>query len=106
VQRFQLDQADSIGAHETIALDDPAAFATIPQVDIVANMLRGQTATDLLAKVKPGGTFASVTGEPDGAKDYPRVRVVVVRLEARSRDYRLHRRRRKRRRADDPHRLP
>jgi NADPH:quinone reductase-like Zn-dependent oxidoreductase len=74
-QRFQLDQADSIGAHETIALDDPAAFATIPQVDIVANMLRGQTATDLLAKVKPGGTFASVTCEPDGAKDYPRVRV-------------------------------
>ena len=27
VQRFQLDQADSIGADETIALDDPAAFA-------------------------------------------------------------------------------
>ena len=76
VQRYQLDQADSIGADETIALDDPAAFATIPQVDIVANTLRGKTATDLLAKVKDGGTFASVTGEPDGAEDYPKVRVV------------------------------
>jgi NADPH:quinone reductase-like Zn-dependent oxidoreductase len=76
VQRFQLDQADSIGADETIALDDPAAFAMIPQVDIVANMLRGKAATDLLAKVKDGGTFASVTGEPDGSKDYPKVRVV------------------------------
>jgi NADPH:quinone reductase-like Zn-dependent oxidoreductase len=79
VQRFQLDQADSIGADETIALDDPAAFATIPQVDVVANMLRGKAATDLLAKVKAGGTFASVTGEPAGAKDHPEIRVVAFR---------------------------
>src|SRR5579863_5662391 len=35
VLRSQLDQADSIGADETIALDDPAAFAAMPQVDIV-----------------------------------------------------------------------
>jgi NADPH:quinone reductase-like Zn-dependent oxidoreductase len=79
VQRFQLDQADSIGADETIALDDPAAFAAIPQVDVVANMLRGKAATALLAKVKDGGTFASVTGAPDGAKGYPKVRVVPFR---------------------------
>ena len=79
VRRFQLDQADSIGAHETIALDDPAAFAAIPQVDIVANTLRGEAATDLLAKVKDGGTFASVTGEPDGIEGYPKVRVVSFR---------------------------
>ncbi len=76
VRRFQLDQAKSIGADETVALDDPAGFAAIPQVDVVANTLRGKTATALLAKVKAGGTFASVTGEPDGAKDYPKVRVV------------------------------
>lgn len=79
VQRFQLNQADSIGADETIALDDPAAFAAIPQVDIVANTLRGKTASDLLAKVKDGGTFSSVTGEPDGAEGYPKVRVVTFR---------------------------
>ncbi len=79
VLRSQLDQADSIGADETVALDDPAAFAAIPQVDVVANTLRGKAATDLLAKVKAGGTFASVTGEPDGAKDYPNVRVVPFR---------------------------
>jgi NADPH:quinone reductase-like Zn-dependent oxidoreductase len=79
VQRFQLDQADNIGADETIALDDPAAFATIPHVDVVANMLRGKAASDLLAKVKAGGTFASVTGEPAGAEDYPGVRVVAFR---------------------------
>jgi len=79
VQRFQLDQADSIGADETVALDDPAAFAALPQVDIVANALRGKPASDLLAKVKEGGTFASVTGEPEGTKDYPNVRVVPFR---------------------------
>ncbi len=79
VQRFQLDQAESIGADETIALDDPVAFAKIPQVDVVANMLRGKPATDLLAKVKDGGTFASVTGAPDGADNYPKVHVVPFR---------------------------
>lgn len=30
----------------------------------------------LLSKVKPGGVFASVTGAPDNAKDFPQVRVV------------------------------
>jgi NADPH:quinone reductase-like Zn-dependent oxidoreductase len=79
VRRFQLDQAESIGADETVALDDPAAFETIPQVDVVANGLRGKAATDLLAKVKDGGTFASVTGAPDGAERYPKVRVVPFR---------------------------
>jgi len=76
VLRSQLDQAESIGADETIALDDPASFAAIPRVDVVANTLRGKPASDLLAKVKDGGTFASVTGEPDGAGGYPNVRVV------------------------------
>jgi NADPH:quinone reductase-like Zn-dependent oxidoreductase len=76
VLRAQLDQAQSIGADETIALDDPAAFASIPQVDAVANTVRGKTATDLLAKVKDGGTFASVTWAPDGSENYPKVRVV------------------------------
>jgi NADPH:quinone reductase-like Zn-dependent oxidoreductase len=79
VQRFQLDQAASIGADETVALDDPAAFAAIPQVDLVANAVRGKTATDLLAKVKDGGTFASVTGAPDGSQNYPKARVVPFR---------------------------
>jgi NADPH:quinone reductase-like Zn-dependent oxidoreductase len=77
--RYPLRFPAIIGLDETIALDDPAAFAAIPQVDVVANALRGKTATDLLAKVKDGGTFASVTGEPDGTKDYPKVRVVSFR---------------------------
>lgn len=76
VLRSQLDQAQSIGADETVALDDPAAFAKIGQVDLVANTLRGTSATGLLSKVKDGGIFASVTGAPDGSDAYPKVRVV------------------------------
>jgi NADPH:quinone reductase-like Zn-dependent oxidoreductase len=76
VQRRQLDEAQSIGAHQTVALDDPAAFAALPQVDIVANCVRGATASALMDKVKAGGTFASVTGAPDNVNIYPAVKVV------------------------------
>lgn len=76
VQRHQLDEAKSIAANQTVALDDPAAFAALPQVDIVANCIRGATASALMGKVKAGGTFASVTGPPDNAKEYKAVKVV------------------------------
>jgi NADPH:quinone reductase-like Zn-dependent oxidoreductase len=76
VQKSQLGQTSSIGAHEAVALDDPSALAALPQVDIVANCVRGATATALLAKVKAGGTYASVTGPPDGADAYSSVKVV------------------------------
>lgn len=59
-----------------MALDDDRAFAALPHVDVIANTVRGATAAALMGKVKPGGTFASVTGPPDNAKDYPSVRVV------------------------------
>ena len=56
VQRFQLDQAASIGADETIALDDPVAFAKIPQVDVRPCKLCSaeNPQPHLLAKVKDG----------------------------------------------------
>jgi NADPH:quinone reductase-like Zn-dependent oxidoreductase len=76
VLRAQLDETQSIGADETVALDDPDAFASVARVDLVANTLRGKPATDLLAKVKDGGIFASVTGAPEGSNNYPKVRVV------------------------------
>jgi NADPH:quinone reductase-like Zn-dependent oxidoreductase len=79
VRRSQLNEAASIGADEAIALDDPVALAALPQVDVVANMLRGTSASDLLAKVKDGGTFASVTGAPEGAQRFPKVRIVPFR---------------------------
>jgi NADPH:quinone reductase-like Zn-dependent oxidoreductase len=75
VKSDQLDQAGAIGAHETVALDDARALNGLPSVDIVANAVRGETAAILLSKVKPGGTFASVTGPPDNAHEFPAVTV-------------------------------
>ena len=77
VEKRQLDEAKRLGVDEVLALDDEAAFAVFLQVDIVANTVRGATAAALLTKVKPGGTFASSTGEPSNAKDFPSVKVVT-----------------------------
>jgi NADPH:quinone reductase-like Zn-dependent oxidoreductase len=52
-------------------------LVALPPVDVVANTVRGATADRLLGKLKPGGTFASVTGAPSSAKEYPSVRVVA-----------------------------
>ena len=38
----------------------------------------GSTAEMLMAKIKPGGVFASVIGAPQNAAEYPSVRVVSV----------------------------
>lgn len=72
----QLSQANNLGAEHVVALDLPEAFESLPQFDIVANCVRGKTAEMLMSKVKPGGVFASVTGAPANAKNYPLVRVV------------------------------
>lgn len=76
VQTKQLEEAQGLGAHQVIALDDQDAMNILAPVDAVANTVRGQTAERLLAKVKPGGVFASATGVPNNATDYPAVRVV------------------------------
>ena len=73
----QLEGTKIPGADRLVALDDPAAFADLQSVDVIANTVRGKTAEDLLAKVKPGGTFASVTGAPANAARYPQVHTVA-----------------------------
>lgn len=77
VLKKQLDGTEILGADRLVALDDPSAFPDLQPVDIVANTVRGKTAEDLVAKVKAGGTFASVTGAPANAAEYPQVRTVA-----------------------------
>lgn len=72
----QVAAAKSLQAHEVVALDDGGALAALKAVDVVANCVRGETAEQLMGKVKSGGTFASVTGTPATAKLFPSVRVV------------------------------
>jgi NADPH:quinone reductase-like Zn-dependent oxidoreductase len=76
VLKKQLSGATNLGADEAMALDDEAAMKALTPVEVVANAVRGQTAEQLIGKVKTGGVFASVTGPPANAKDYPSVKVV------------------------------
>jgi NADPH:quinone reductase-like Zn-dependent oxidoreductase len=77
VRKSDVEEAKHIGADEILALDDDAAFAAFAQVDIVANTVRGATAAALMGKVKAGGTFATATGAPDNANDFPSVKVAA-----------------------------
>jgi NADPH:quinone reductase-like Zn-dependent oxidoreductase len=76
VLKHQLEAAKGLGADHLVALDGKDAIDAITPVDVVANAVRGRTAERLLGRVKPGGVFASVTGAPDNAKDFPSIRVV------------------------------
>ena len=53
-------------------------MAKLGFVDAVADTVGQATAEALLAKVKPGGTFASVLGPPANAKLHPTVNIVPV----------------------------
>ena len=74
----QLAQAADMGVEQTVATDDPNALRSLPPVDAVADTVGGNTAETLLARVKPGGVFASVLGAPQNAGDYPKVKVTPV----------------------------
>jgi NADPH:quinone reductase-like Zn-dependent oxidoreductase len=78
VLKSQMDEAKTVGADQLVATDDDTAIASLPLLDVVADTVNGKTAEKLIAKVKPGGVFASVVGPPKNAEKYPSVRLVPV----------------------------
>jgi len=78
VLKKQVDEADSVGADQVVATDDDGAIANLPPLDAVADTVGGRTAEKLIAKVKPGGVYASVVGLPQNAAKYPSVKVAHV----------------------------
>src|SRR5580693_3934452 len=76
VLKRQVGEAASIGADQVVATDDESAMDSLPLLDAVADTVGGKTAEMLIAKVKPGGVFASVLGAPQNAEKYPSVKVV------------------------------
>jgi NADPH:quinone reductase-like Zn-dependent oxidoreductase len=78
VRARQMDQAKTVGADLLLATDDDVAIANLAPLDAVADAVGGKTAETLIAKVKPGGVFASVDGSPQNAAIYPSVKVVPV----------------------------
>src|SRR6202142_3223777 len=78
VLKRQMDEAKSVGADQVVATDDDTAIRNLPPLDAGADAVGGRTAEKLIAKVKPGGVFASVVGAPQNAAKYPSVKVVFV----------------------------
>jgi NADPH:quinone reductase-like Zn-dependent oxidoreductase len=78
VLKRQMDEAKTVGADRMVVTDDDTAIANLPPLDAVADAVGGTTAEKLIAKVKAGGVFASVLGEPQNAARFPSVEVVPV----------------------------
>ncbi len=78
VLKRQMDEAKTVGADQVVATDDDDAIANLPPLDAVADAVGGRTAEKLIAKVKPGGVFASVVGAPQNAAKYPSVKMAPV----------------------------
>jgi NADPH:quinone reductase-like Zn-dependent oxidoreductase len=74
----QINEAKTIGADHVVATDDDSAIANLPMLDAVADAVGGKTAEKLIARVKPGGVFATVVGAPQNAATYPSVKAVPV----------------------------
>src|SRR5580658_8847293 len=78
VLKRQLDEAKTVGADQLVATDDDTAIASLAPLDAVADTVGGRPAEKLIAKVTPGGVYASVVEEPQNAAKYPSVKVVHV----------------------------
>ena len=78
VLKRQVDEARTAGADQAVATDDDTAIANLPPLDAVADTVDGRTAEKLIARVKPGGVFATVLSAPQNAAKYPTVKVAPV----------------------------
>src|SRR6202046_4158894 len=75
VLKRQIDDAKTVGADQVVATDDDTAIADLAPLDAVADAVGGRTAEKLIAKVKPGGVYASVVEAPQNAANYPSVKM-------------------------------
>jgi NADPH:quinone reductase-like Zn-dependent oxidoreductase len=78
ILKRQMDEAKTVGADQLVATDDENAIANLPPLDAVADTVGGRTAEKLIAKVKPGGVYASVVEAPQNAAKFPSVKAAHV----------------------------
>jgi NADPH:quinone reductase-like Zn-dependent oxidoreductase len=78
ILKRQVDEAKTVGADQFVGTDDESAIANLQPLDAVADTVGGRTAEKLMAKVKPGGVFASVVEVPRNAAQYPSIKAVKV----------------------------
>lgn len=75
VRGSQKKAAEELGADALLALDNRQEMDSLGLVDVVADTIGGDVGDTLVAKVRPGGTYASVVGPPPNAKHHPTVKV-------------------------------
>jgi NADPH:quinone reductase-like Zn-dependent oxidoreductase len=75
VRKKQIDEVLALGATAAIDVDDDKELAKLGVVDAVASTIAGPLAEKLIARVRPGGVFASVVGPPGNAALHPTVEV-------------------------------
>ena len=78
VLKKQMEEAKTLGSDRVAATDDDTAIANLPPLDAVADAVGGRTAEKLIAKVKPGGVFATVLALPQSASNFPSVKMTHV----------------------------
>ena len=78
VLKKQMNEAKAVGADQVVPTDDDGAIANLSSLDAVADAVGGRTGERLIAKVKPGGVYASVTPLPPSAAEHPTVKAVFV----------------------------
>lgn len=78
VLKRQVEDAKTVGADQVLATDDDAALANVPLLDAVADTVGGNIAEKLIARIKPGGIYASVVGLPKNAAEHSSVKMVHV----------------------------
>ena len=78
VLKKQMEEAKTVGSDRVTATDDDTAIANLPPLDAVADAVGGRTAEKLVAKVKPGGVFATVLALPRSASNFPSVKMTHV----------------------------
>ena len=77
-RQMQMEDTKTVSAEQAVATDDDTAIANLAPLDAVADTVGRSTAEKLIAKVKPGGVYASVVEAPQNAAQYPSVKVVHV----------------------------
>jgi NADPH:quinone reductase-like Zn-dependent oxidoreductase len=75
VRGSQKEAAEELGADALLALDSRQEMDSLGFVDVVADTIGRDIGDALMAKIKPGGTYASVVGPPSSANLHPAVKV-------------------------------
>lgn len=70
VRTSQIEEARALNVQRVIALDDEKQMELLKDFDVIADTVGGKVGRGLLHALKPGGTYASVVGPPEGADKF------------------------------------